>query len=148
MSISFYFWVNAINSVWWCFSWLLGLLQKSYTDLGNERIWNYIQYIDHQNFKEVSCDLICFSCSICLEEVFVETSYSYLEILVSVEAGTGLFSNTIEIKMEKHKACYMYDMFMGWKSCFCHFWQYVFDGAYWLRYLHSSCHQDESSHEV
>lgn len=103
-----------------------------------------MQSIDHQSFKEVSCDVICFSCSSCLEEVFVETSYSYLKILVLVEAGTGLFSNTIQIKMEKHKhvTC------NGMNLALVIFDNMFFDGVYWLRYLHGSCYQDESSHEV
>lgn len=67
------------------------------------------------------------------------------KICVLVESGTSLLSNTIVIKMEKHEYAWHVH---GMNHALVIFENMFFDGVYWLRNLHSSCHQDESSHEV
>lgn len=89
--------------------------------LGKMRVWN-MHFIDHQSFKDVSCNIIGFSWVVwkkCSMKCFIVI----MKILVLVEAETGLFSNYIEIKTEKSNA----RMTCSWDaSCFGHFWQYNF----------------------
>lgn len=70
--------------------------------LGKMRVWNYMHSIEHQSVKDVSCNIIGFSWFVwkkCSLKCFI----AIMKIFVLVEAETCLFSNYIEIKMEKVK---------------------------------------------
>lgn len=127
------FWLNTINSAWWCFLHGNSVYFRNLTRTWKMRVWN-MHSIDHQSFKDVSCNIIGFSWVVwkkCSLKCFIVI----MKILVLVEAETGLFSYYIEIKTEKSNA----RMTCSWDaSCFGHFWQYKFWWC-WLIERPSQC---------